>query len=167
MHRGTVPAPLSTLPSVGTLVGGVGGGGSVPAWSGLAAPGRCFGDNSGGEGVEVRGVDDGVAHLVLGLKDEKCLKWVLSFQRRSNYAGTTCECPPSALQLTAFIIQEAPNTHTHVFIPISKLEEIPLVITHLEHSPHLDSCCPPSPADGGRSHWNIWGTQGTTVRVEL
>lgn len=48
----------------------MGGGGCVPACSGLFAPGCGFGDNGGGEGVEMRSVGD-VAHLVLGLKDEK------------------------------------------------------------------------------------------------
>ena len=47
------------------------GGGCVPACGGLFAPGCCFGDNRGGEGVEVRGVDD-VTHLVLSLKNENC-----------------------------------------------------------------------------------------------
>lgn len=49
----------------------MGGGGRVPACSGLFAPGCCLGDSRGGEGVDIRGVDD-VTHLVLGLKDEKC-----------------------------------------------------------------------------------------------
>lgn len=49
----------------------MGGGGRVPACSGVSAPGCCFSDDGGGEGVKIRGVND-VAHLVLGLKDDKC-----------------------------------------------------------------------------------------------
>lgn len=51
----------------------MGGGGHVPARCGLSALGCRFGDDRGGEGVEVRGVDD-VTHLVLRLKDEKCCR---------------------------------------------------------------------------------------------
>lgn len=50
----------------GDAGGRVGGGGRVPACSGLFAPGCRFGNNRGGEGVEIRGVDD-VTHLVLSL----------------------------------------------------------------------------------------------------
>lgn len=50
----------------GDAGGWVGGGGCVPACCGLFALGCRFGDDRGGEGVQIRGVDD-VAHLVLGL----------------------------------------------------------------------------------------------------
>lgn len=60
----------------------MGGGGCVPACSGLFALGRCFGDNRGGKGVEIRGVND-VTHLVLGLKDEKrCHGCVQSLKKK-------------------------------------------------------------------------------------
>lgn len=49
----------------------MGGGGCVPVRSGFFVPGCCFGNNRGGEGVEICGVDD-VTHLVLSLKDGKC-----------------------------------------------------------------------------------------------
>lgn len=60
-------------------------GGCVPACSGLFAPGCCFGDNRGGEGVEVRGVDD-VTHLVLSLKNEKCCH----FKKMREYKRVHC-----------------------------------------------------------------------------
>lgn len=59
------------------------------------------------------------------------------------------------------------QTHTqiHMYFTISKKDAETfralsdkfkswLVITC--HSPHLGSCCPPNPADGGQSHWSIW-----------
>lgn len=63
------------------------GGGSVPVCSGIFAPGCCFGHNSGGEGVEVGGINY-VAHLVLGLKDDTCFNGcVHSFQEKKISDG--------------------------------------------------------------------------------
>lgn len=66
MSRGLVPA-LSYFTFGGHAGGRVGGGGCVPACSGLVAPERGFGDCRAGDRVDIRGVRD-VTHLVLGLK---------------------------------------------------------------------------------------------------
>lgn len=58
----------------GDAGGWVGGGGCVPARCGLFALGCRFGDDRGGEGVQIRGVDD-VAHLVLSLKKGEMPSW--------------------------------------------------------------------------------------------
>lgn len=51
----------------GDAGGRLGGGGRVSVSRGLSAPGCGFGDQRGGEGVDVRGVGD-VAQLVLCLR---------------------------------------------------------------------------------------------------
>lgn len=70
-HTQHAPWPCFCFTFSGDAGGRVGRGVCVSAGGGLFAPGCCFGDNCGGEGIEVCSVAD-VTHLVLGLKHEKC-----------------------------------------------------------------------------------------------